>query len=123
MGGGKSDRRCAGGIVDGFDQGEAAAAFATVADWLRIVGDGVEEIFEDGFVATDVGYGGGGCALICVADGDAGKVRGRIAQVGGDDAVVLEDYGAFGASDVEAARVAGIGGSGGEKRAEGAAGK
>jgi len=123
MGGGKSDRRCAGGIVDGFDQGEAAAAFSTVADWLRIVGDGVEEIFEDGLVATDVGYGGGGCALICVAVGDAGKVRGRIAQVGDDDAVVLEDYGAFGASDVEAARVAGIGGSGGEERAEGAAGK
>src|SRR5712664_3941974 len=62
MGGG-SDVRRAGGIVDGFYEGQAAAAFAAVADGLRIVCDGVEEVFEDGFMAADVGYRGGGGAL------------------------------------------------------------
>src|SRR6266478_6682791 len=118
-----SDRRCGGGVVDGFDEGEAAAAFVTVADGLRVVGDGVEEIFEDGFVAADVGYGCGRGALVGVAGNDGSEVRGRIAEVGRDDAVVLEDYGAFSASDFEAARVARIGGGGGEERADRAAGE
>src|SRR5260370_27493417 len=83
----------------------------------------MEEVFEDGSVAADVGYGGGGGALVGVAGAHIGEVGRRIAQVGGDDAVVLEDYGAFGAGDFEAARVAGIGGGGGEGRADGAAGE
>jgi len=118
-----SEFRCAGGVVDGFYEGEAAAAFAAVADWLCIVGDGVEEVFEDGFMAADVGYGGGRGALVGVAGGDGGEVGRRIAQVGGDDAVVREDYSAFGAGDFEAAGVAGIRGGGGEQRADGAAGE
>src|SRR5712664_782448 len=121
--GGPSDRRFAGGIVDRFHEGEAAAAFAAVADWLGVVCYGLEEVFEDGFMAADVGYRGGRGALVGVARGDAGEVGRGIAQVGGYDAVVLEDYGAFGAGDFEAARVAGIGGGGGEERADGAAGE
>ena len=54
--------RLAGDGVDFFYEGKAAAAFAAVADWLRVVGDGEEEVFEDGFVAADVGYGRGGGA-------------------------------------------------------------
>src|SRR5882724_1547279 len=118
-----SESRCAGGSVDGFDQGEAAAAFAAVADWLGIVGDGLEEVFEDGFVAADVGYCCGGGALIGVAGGEGRKVGRRIGQVGGGDAIVFEDYGALGAGDFEAAWVAGIGGGGGEKRSDRAAGE
>src|SRR6266849_2829214 len=121
--GGRSKRKCAGGSVNGFHEGETAAAFAAVADGLRVVGDCMEEVFEDGFMAADVGYGGGGGALVGVAGAHIGEVGRRIAQVGGDDAVVLEDYGAFGAGDFEAARVAGIGGGGGEERADGAAGE
>src|SRR6266849_5034673 len=121
--GGRSKRKCAGGSVNGFHEGEAAAAFAAVADGLRIVGDCMEEVFEDGLMAAEVGYGGGGGALVGVAGAHIGEVGRRIAQVGGDDAVVLEDYGAFGAGDFEAARVAGIGGGGGEERADGAAGE
>src|ERR1700687_2998779 len=121
--GAESEFRGAGGVVDGFYEGEAAAAFAAVADWLRIVGDGVEEVFEDGFMAADVSYGGGRGAFGGVAGGDGGEVGRRIAQVGGDDAVVLEDYSAFGAGDFEAAGVAGIRGGGGEQRADGAAGE
>jgi len=74
------------GVVDGFDEGEAAAAFAAVADGLRVVGDCMEEVFEDGFMAADVGYGGGRGALVGVAGGHIGKVERRIAQIGGDDA-------------------------------------
>src|SRR5712664_2378422 len=122
MGGG-SDVRRAGGIVDGFYEGQAAAAFAAVADGLRIVCDGVEEVFEDGFMAADVGYCCGGGALVRIAGGDGVEIGGRIAQVGSDDAIVLEAYGAFGGGDFEAARVAGIGGSGGEEGAGRAAGK
>ncbi len=121
--GGRSKRKCAGGSVNGFHEGETAAAFAAVADGLRVVGDCMEEVFEDGLMAADVGYGGGGGALVGVAGAHIGEVGRRIAQVGGDDAVVLEDYGAFGAGDFEAARVAGIGGGGGEERADGAAGE
>ncbi len=61
--------------------------------------------------------------MVGIAGGDGGEVRRRIAQVGGDDAIVLEDCGAFGAGDFEAARIAGIGGGGGEERADGAAGE
>src|SRR6266404_6623493 len=98
----------AGGSVDGFDQGEAAAAFAAVADWFGVVRDGLEEVFEDGFMATDVGYRCGGGALIGVAGRDGCNVGGRVAEVGGDDAVVFEDYGAFGTGDFKAAWVARI---------------
>src|SRR6267378_2489905 len=118
-----SESGSACGSVDGFDQGEAAAAFAAVAYWLRVVGDGAEEVFEDGFVAADVGYCCGGGALIGVAGGDGGEVVWRIAEIGGDDAVLLEDYGAFGAADFDAARVSGIGSGGGEEVANCAAGK
>src|ERR1700738_5543200 len=87
--GGGSDRGFAGGIVDGFYEGQAAAAFAAVADWLRVVCDGLEEVFEDGLVAADVGYGRGGGALVGGAGGDRGDVRGRIAPGGGDEGVVV----------------------------------
>src|SRR5882724_2062387 len=40
-----------------------------------------------------------------------------------DDAVVLENCGAFGAGDFDAAGVAGIGGGGGVQNAQGAAGE
>src|SRR6266404_2608176 len=85
-----SESRGARGSVDGFDQGEAAAAFAAVADWFGVFGDGLEEVFEDGFVAADVGYCCGGGALIGVAGGDGGEVVWRIAEIGGVDAVLLE---------------------------------
>src|ERR1700704_3336103 len=107
--GAPSESRGVGGSVDGFDQGEAAAAFAAVADWFGVAGDGLEEVFEDGFVAADVGYGCGGGALIGVAGGDRRNVGGRIAEVGGDDTVVFEDYRAFCAGDFEAAWVAEVG--------------
>src|SRR5437667_12683665 len=46
-----------------------------------------------------------------------------MAQVGSDDAVVLEDDRAFGAGNLDAARIAGVGGGGDVQDAEGAAGK
>src|SRR5712675_3282890 len=104
-----SESGSACGSVDGFDQGEAAAAFAAVADWFGVVGYGLEEVFEDGFVAADVGYRCGGGALIGVAGRDRRNVGGRVAEIGGDDAIVFEDYGAFGAGDFKAAWVAGVG--------------
>src|SRR5258708_36643243 len=119
--GGASDRRFAGGIVDRFHEGEAAAAFAAVADWLGVVCDGLEEVFEDGFMAADVGYLGGRGALVGVARGDAGEVGRGVAQAGGYDAGVLEDSGAFGAGDFEAARVAGTTGGRCQGGADGAA--
>ena len=118
-----SESGSACGSVDGFDQGEAAAAFAAVADWFGVVGDGLEEVFEDGFVAADVGYCCGGGALIGVAGCDGCNVGGRVVEVGGDDAIVFEDYGAFGAGDFKAAWVAGICGGGGEKSADRTAGE
>src|SRR5712692_5280760 len=118
-----SESRGAGGSVNCFDQGEAPTAFWAVADRLHVVGDGLEEIFEDHFVAADVGYCCGRGALVGVAGGDGCNIGGRITQVGGDDAVVFEDYGAFGAGDFEAAWVAGVSRSCGEDRADGAAGE
>ena len=46
-----------------------------------------------------------------------------MAQAGGDDAVVFEDDGAFGAGNLDAARIAGIGGGGDVQDAQSAAGK
>ena len=46
-----------------------------------------------------------------------------MAQVGSDDAVVLEDDRAFGAGNLDAARIAGVGGGGDVQDAQGAAGK
>jgi len=65
-----SESRGARGSVDGFDQGEAAAAFTTVADWLGVVGDGLEEVFEDGFVALMSVYRCRGGALVGIAGRD-----------------------------------------------------
>jgi hypothetical protein len=102
------------GLIDRFDEGEAAAGFATVADGFCVVGDGLEEVDEDGFVAAEVSYGCGGGALIGVTGGDGGEVGWRIAKIGCDDAVVLEDYGAFGTGDFDATWVAWICGRGGD---------
>src|SRR5260370_3383754 len=97
--GGRSKRKCAGGSVNGFHEGEAAAAFAAVADGLRVVGDCMEEVFEDGSMAADVGYGGGGGALVGVAGAHIGEVGRRISQVGGDDTVAREGYRSVSAAD------------------------
>ena len=61
--------------------------------------------------------------MVGIAGRDGCNVGGRVAEIGGDDAVVFEDYGAFGAGDFKAAWVPGIGGGGGEKRADRAAGE
>ena len=108
------------GAVDGFDQGEAAAAFEAVTDGGAILLDGLEKIFEDGLVAAEIGDGGGGGALVFVGRCGFGAGE-RGPEIGGDDAVVFEDNGAFGAGDCDAAGVAGVGGSGGVENAEGAA--
>lgn len=50
----------AGGAVDGFDQGDAAAGFAAVAEGGTVVLDGLEKVFEEGLVAAKICYGGGG---------------------------------------------------------------
>lgn len=119
----RSNARLAGGIVDCFNESQATAAFSTVADWLRIARDGVEEILEDSFVTANVRDRRRGGALVGVARCGGGKVRRRVAQIGGDDAIVFEDYSAFRAGDFEAARVAGIGGGSSEKCANSSVGK
>src|SRR5580698_313332 len=98
----------AGGAVDGFDQGDAFAAFGAVADGFAVGADGTQEIFENFLVAADVGDGGGGCAQVRVLR-SFGCLLGRcgITQIHSDDAIVFEDYGAFGAGDFHAALIAG----------------
>jgi len=110
------------GAVDGFDEGDAAAAFEAIASGSAILPDGLEKIFEDSLVAAEIRDSGGRGALVFVERcGRGGSAR--VAETGGDDAVVLEDDGAFGAGDFDAARVAGIGGSSDMENAESAAGK
>src|SRR5258708_33009346 len=100
------------GAVDGFDEGETAAALEAVAGGGAIVLDGLEKILEDGLMAAEIADGGGGGALVLVERG--GFVAGGwgASEIGCEDAVVLEDDGAFGAGDLNAAGVAGIGGGG-----------
>src|SRR5713101_5000023 len=88
-----------------------------------VVGDSMEKILDCGFVAGDVGYRGRGSALVDVSRDADGDARMRIAEIGGDDAIVFEDDGTFGAGDFDAARVAGIRGGGDEERADGSAGE
>jgi len=73
-------------------------------------------------MAAEIGDGSGRGALVFVEDGGLEGSRGAT-EIGGDDAVVFEDDGAFGAGDFDATGVAGVGGSGGLKNAEGAAGE
>src|SRR6202790_4041957 len=120
--GAESGARIADGIVDGFYKSQATSALATVTDGLGVIRDGVQEIFKDSFVTADIGDRGGGGALVGVARRVARKVRRRIAQIGGDNAIMLENYGALRSSDFEAARVAGVGRCCSEKCADGAAG-
>src|ERR1700757_1203710 len=108
--------------VDGFDEGDAAAAFEAVAGRRAILADGLEEIFENSLMAAEVSHSGGRGAFVFVERGVLGGSA-SVAEMGGDDAVVLEDDGAFGAGDFDAARVARIRGGGGMENAEGAAGK
>src|SRR5712664_2741381 len=109
------------GAVDGFDQGEAAAAFEAVAGGGAVVLDGLEKIFEDGLVAAEIADDGGGGALVFVEGGGFGGGGWRVSEIGGDDAVVFENDGAFGAGDFDTARVAGISGGGGVENAQGSA--
>ena len=111
------------GAVDGFDEGDAAAALEAVACRGAVLLDGLEKIFEDGLVAAEIADDGGRGALVFVEGGGFGGGGWDVSEIGGDDAVVFEDDGAFGAGDFDAAGVAGIGGGGGVKYAQGAAGE
>src|SRR5260370_204662 len=104
--GGRSKRKCVGGSVNGFHEGEAAAAFGAVADGLRIVGDGGGGVFGGGLMAADVGYGGRGESVAGIAgwQGDdigrsesrAGAARTAAAgsgAVSGGFGVVVKDEG------------------------------
>jgi len=104
------------GAVDGFDEGDAAAAFEAVAGGGAVVLDGSEKIFEDGLVAAEIADDGGGGALVFVGGCGFGGGGWSVSEIGGDDAVVLENDCAFGAGDFDAAWVAGIGGGGGVEK-------
>jgi hypothetical protein len=104
------------GAVDGFDEGEAAAAFEAVADGGAVLLDGLEEIFEDRLVAAEIADGGGRGALVFV-EGGGFSGDGSVSEIGGDDAVVLKNDGAFRAGEFDAAGVAGIGGGSGVENA------
>ena len=73
-------------------------------------------------MAAEISDGGRRGALVFVEWGGLGG-RASVAEISCDDAVMLEDDGAFGAGDFDAARVAGIGGSRGMENAECAAGE
>ena len=75
----------------------------------------------DGLVAAEVSDGCRRGALVFV---EGSRFCGSAsAEIGGDDAVMFEDDGAFGAGDFDAARIAGVGGRGGVENSERAAGK
>ena len=82
--------------IDGFDEGDAAPPFKAIASGGAVLLDGLEEIFENGLMAAKVGDGSGRCAIVFVERGGFGGSA-SVAKIGGDDAVVLEDDGAFGA--------------------------
>src|SRR5260370_16475547 len=109
------------GEVEGFDEGEADATFVDVRGGGVVVLDGLEKIFEDCLVAAEVADGGGGGALVFVEGGGFDERGWGVSEVGFDDAVVLENDGAFGAGNFDAARVAGIGGGSSVGDGEGAA--
>lgn len=111
------------GAVDGFDEGDAAAAFEAVAGGGTVVLDGLEKIFEDGLVTTEIADDGGRGALVFVEGGGFGGGGWGVPEISGDDAVVLENDGAFRAGDFDAARIAGISGGGSVENAQGAAGE
>src|SRR4029077_18525751 len=92
----------AGHAVDFFDDGDAAAAFFAVAKGRGVLRDGAEEIFENGFVAADVADDGRRSALVGVAGGVGEQAPGRVAEIGGEDAIVFEDGGALRAGDFDA---------------------
>src|SRR6202044_1349878 len=93
--------------------------------------DSCKKIFEDRLVPAKIAHGGGRRALVFILcrfreNGEvSGNARGgwRVSQIRGDDPVMLKDEGAFGPGNLNAARVAGIGGSGSVKNAERSAGK
>src|SRR6266699_3290709 len=76
-----------------------------------------------GWVATEIADRSGGGALVFVEGSGFDGRSPSVSEIGFDDAVVLEDNGALGAGDFNAARVAGIGGGGGVEDAEGATGE
>lgn len=109
------------GAVDSLNESDAAAAFEAVAGGNAILLDGLQKIFKDGLVAAEVSDGCRRGALVFV---EGSRFCGSAsAEIGGDDAVMFEDDGAFGAGDFDAARIAGVGGRGGVENSERAAGK
>jgi len=64
-------------------------------------------------MAAEIADGGGRGALIFVERGGFDRGGCGVLEIGGDDAVVFEDDGAFGAGNFDASGKAGIGGGGG----------
>src|SRR5258708_18200903 len=78
------------GAVDGFDEGDAAAALEAVAGGGAVVLDGLEKNFEDRFVAAGIADDGGRGALVFVKGGGYGGAGWGGFEVGGDEVVPLQ---------------------------------
>src|SRR5580704_86855 len=117
--------------VDSFDQCNAASALDAVAGGSAVLLNGCKKVFEDGLVPAEISDGGGRRALVFVFGGcgESREVRGyscggwSALEIGGDDAVVLEDHRAFRTGDFDTPGVVGVRGGGGVKNAESATGE
>jgi len=98
------------GAINRFDQGYAPSSFLSVANGGCAVFHGVEEIFQDRLMPTNIGDRRGRCARVRVAGRFLPEVCRALAKIGRDDAIVLENHRAFRPGDLDSAWIPGLGG-------------
>src|SRR5262249_5894851 len=97
-----------GGLVNGFDQRQAAPAFNAVAKWSAIGLNGADEVFDCVLVSADITHHRRRGARILITCIGANQRFMFVAEIGGDDAILLEDDCALSAGNLQPARIAWI---------------
>ena len=112
---------CSRGTINRFDQRDASPAVTAVADRRRITLNGVNEVFEQRLMTAEVAHYGRGRTLIRIGHGSFAETRRRVSQVGGENAIVLENDGSFCSRHFHSPRISRIRGCSRLKDAEGSA--
>jgi hypothetical protein len=95
-----------GCAIDGFDQGNAAAALQAVAGWCRVGLNGVDKVLEDLLVSAELTYYRRRGATVLVAGRAWIEDWFRRPEVSRNDAILLEDHSALRSANFHAARIA-----------------
>ncbi len=115
--------RASRGAIDGFDEGETAAAFPAVTSGRGVFLNRAKKIFDNRSVASKITDHGRRGALIFVWRRSSGRFTWCSTQTSGDNSIMFQDDRARCSGNLHAPRVARISRRRGVKKPQGAARK